>query len=66
MILVTTHDQADFDCAGGALAASLLHPGAVISFPGAKMPAVHAYLTAHPGLLLEQRQALLNVICSVD
>ncbi len=55
MILVTTHDQADFDCAGGALAASLLHPGAVISFPGAKMPAVHAYLTAHPGLLLEQR-----------
>ena len=51
MILVTTHDQADFDCAGGALAASLLHPGAVVSFPGAKMPSVHAYLAARPGLL---------------
>jgi tRNA nucleotidyltransferase (CCA-adding enzyme) len=55
MILVTTHDQADFDCAGGALAASLLHPGAVVSFPGAKLPPVHAYLAAHPGLLPERR-----------
>jgi len=61
MILVTTHDQADFDSAAGALAASLLHPGALISFPGAKMPAVHAYLTARPGLLPERRARDLDL-----
>lgn len=55
MILVTTHETADFDCAAGMLAASLLHPGAVVSFPGAKSPGVKAYLDAEPGLLEEVR-----------
>jgi tRNA nucleotidyltransferase (CCA-adding enzyme) len=55
MILVTTHDQADFDCAAGVLAARLLHPGATIAFPGAKLPALHAYLRRWPDLLPERR-----------
>jgi hypothetical protein len=33
VILITTHEAADFDCAAGVLAALLLHPGAVASFP---------------------------------
>ena len=55
MILVTTHETADFDCAAGVLAAALLHPGAVVSFPGAKSPGVKAYLDAEAGLLAEVR-----------
>lgn len=55
VILVTTHETADFDCAAGVLAALLLHPGAVASFPGAKSSAVKAYLEAEPDLLPETR-----------
>ena len=55
VILVTTHENADFDCAAGVLAALLLHPGAVASFPGSKSPAVKAYLEAEPDLLPETR-----------
>ncbi len=55
MILVTTHESADFDCAAGVLAALLLHPGAIAAFPGSKSPAVKAYLEAEPSLLPETR-----------
>jgi tRNA nucleotidyltransferase (CCA-adding enzyme) len=55
MILVTTHEGADFDSAAGVLAALVLHPGAVASFPGAKGSAVKRYLEAHPDLLPEVR-----------
>jgi tRNA nucleotidyltransferase (CCA-adding enzyme) len=60
VILVTTHETADFDCAAGVLAALLLHPGAVASFPGAKSPGVKAYLEAEPGLLPEVRSRDLD------
>jgi tRNA nucleotidyltransferase (CCA-adding enzyme) len=55
VILVTTHENADFDCAAGVMAALLLHPGAVASFPGAKSPAVAEHLSSHPGLIPELR-----------
>jgi tRNA nucleotidyltransferase (CCA-adding enzyme) len=55
VILVTTHEGADFDSAAGVLAALLLHPGAVASFPGGKASAVKGYLDAHPHLLPEVR-----------
>jgi len=48
MILVTTHQGADFDSYAGVLAASLLHPGAVASFPGAKEPALRSFLESCP------------------
>lgn len=55
MILVTTHEGADFDSAAGVLAALALYPEAVASFPGSKSPAVKRFLEAHPDLLREIR-----------
>jgi len=55
MILVTTHESADFDSAAGVLGGVLLHPDAVAAFPGAKSPGVKDYLDANPGLLPEVR-----------
>jgi tRNA nucleotidyltransferase (CCA-adding enzyme) len=55
VILVTTHEGADFDSAAGVLAALALYPEAVASFPGGKSPAVKRFLDAHPELLTEVR-----------
>jgi tRNA nucleotidyltransferase (CCA-adding enzyme) len=55
MILVTTHESADFDSAAGVLGGILLHPDAVAAFPGAKSPAVKDYLDEHPDVLPEIR-----------
>ncbi len=62
MILVTTHQTADFDAYAGVLAATLLHPGAVASFPGSKEPALRAYLEADPaGAVAEIRVKEVNL-----
>lgn len=55
MILVTTHQDADFDGAAAMLGAMLLHPGSVAVFPGAKEAPLRRYLEKQPGLLPEIR-----------
>ncbi len=55
MIVVTTHQDTDFDAAAGMLAATLLHPGAVVCFPGAKQEPLRRYLASSPELLPEVR-----------
>jgi tRNA nucleotidyltransferase (CCA-adding enzyme) len=55
VILVTTHQDADFDGAAGMLGATLLHPGAVAVFPGAKEAPLRRYLEQEPGVLPEVR-----------
>ena len=57
MILVTTHQSADFDSYAGVTAAVLLHPGAAASFPGAKEPALRAFLASEPDLALPEIRA---------
>ena len=54
MILVTTHRGAGIDAYAAVGAASLLHPGAAISFPGTKSPALRAFLDAMPSLALPE------------
>ncbi|MFA7404465.1 MAG: CBS domain-containing protein [Pelobacteraceae bacterium] len=51
MDVITTHTNADFDCLGAMMAALLLYPGALLSFPGSQEKGVRDFALRHPEYL---------------
>jgi tRNA nucleotidyltransferase (CCA-adding enzyme) len=51
MDVITTHNNADFDCLGAMSAALRLYPGALLSFPGSQEKAVRVFVERHPEYL---------------
>lgn len=51
MDVITTHNNADFDCLGAMVAASRLYPGALISFPGSQEKNLRDFSVHHPDYL---------------
>ncbi|PIE73423.1 MAG: prohead protease [Deltaproteobacteria bacterium] len=56
MILITTHQNADFDGFASMIAAHKLYPEATLAFPGAREQNVQDYIDHHPTYPLEIRQ----------
>lgn len=51
MELIVCHLNADFDCLGSMIGASLLYPGATLSFPGSRERNLRDFCLNHPELL---------------
>ncbi len=51
MDVITTHNNADFDCLGAMTAALRLYPGALLSFPGSQEKALRDFVERHPDYL---------------
>lgn len=51
MDVITTHNNADFDCLGAMVAAARLYPGALISFPGSQEKNLRDFFAHHPDYL---------------
>lgn len=51
MDVITTHNNADFDCLGAMVAAARLYPGSLLAFPGSQEKNLRDFSAHHPDYL---------------